>query len=62
MSVEYVTDKNTADYDSLYKDLALSAKQEQCIKLGSKLYYCSNDFEPTFISLVLICRVLPDPK
>ena len=34
------TGKNTANYDSRYKNLALSSKQSQCMKVGSKLYYC----------------------
>ena len=32
--------KNTADQDSRYKNLALSTKQKQCMKVGSKLYRC----------------------
>ena len=30
--------KNAADQDSRYKNLALSSKQNQCMKVGSKLY------------------------
>ena len=30
--------KNNADQDSRYKKLALSSKQNQCMKLGLKLY------------------------
>ena len=32
--------KNTGDLDSRYKNLALISKQSQCMKVGSKLYYC----------------------
>ena len=32
--------KNTADKDSRYKNLALSSKQSQCMKVRSKVYYC----------------------
>ena len=32
--------KNTVDQDSRYKNLVLSTKQKQGMKVGSKLYYC----------------------
>ena len=40
--------------DSCYKNLALSSKQSQCMKVGSKLYILllqvsSHDFETTYI-------------
>ena len=51
--------KNTADQDSRYKNLALSTKQKQCMKvLRLKfillLQESSHDFEPTFIIFCLI--------
>ena len=39
-SKTWVGSNNTADWDSHYKNLALSKKQNQCMKVGSKLYYC----------------------
>jgi hypothetical protein len=46
--------KNTAYHDSRYKNLALSSKQSQCMKVGSNLYILllqvsSHDLEPTYI-------------
>ena len=37
---DQVITKNIADYDRSYKNSALSTKQKQCMKVGSKLYYC----------------------
>ena len=56
--------KNTADQDSRYKNLALSTKQKQrMLKVILLLQISCHDFEPTFIILVLIGRILPDqPK
>ena len=45
--------KNTADYDSRYKNLALSSKPEPVyegkLKVILLLQLSSHDFEPTFI-------------
>ena len=52
---------------SRYKNLVLSSKQSQCMKVRLKvillLQVSSHDFEPTFITFCLNWRILPDqPK
>ena len=39
--------KNSAEKDSCYKNLALSSEQSQCMKVGSKLYYCCKEVAVT---------------
>ena len=52
-TIELVQNINTADYDSHYKNLSLSSKQNQCMyeDIGSKyiilpVQVSSHDFEP----------------
>ena len=64
ISIPTVVIKNTANNDSCYKNFSFFYQSEPIyegvIKVILLLQVSSHNFEPTFIILVLIGRVLPD--